>query len=652
MDHYATYQITLLGQPNIRRNESAVNINRKKCRAILYYLATIDYPVSRDKLQMMFWPDADAVSAKHNLNVNLYEIKKQAPGLIENADHGNGVQLAPSVSVDVRFFNSLLEADHASLPQLQQAIDLWQGDFLDGFTLADSPDFDNWRATEAVYYSSKYTDALIRAADLYAAAGDTIPAISFIQKALNSDPLKEDLYRKLMTLQSKNGDYLQVQHTYNRLKKVLREEINIEPMSETAALYASIMRNSTKGSTGQIAAPLHIVQRHRQKKGLMPFIGRGAELKAATEILHTESYAVLLVEGPPGVGKTRFFQECVNSWPGIGLYSTVVDGDESICFEPFVLAIKSVISAEEWVDQYSNFKRQINFIWWRNLRWLLPEIDPFDTSPIAEPPSKLSIMDSIKCFLGILSREEDVLVAIDDIHKCSKDTVKLLSHIINDSAQGHLRFLITLSSVKYNVDLNMFLQEQNYVGNLKRIRLGRLDYSCVAQFANLISINDLSVRRWLEEKSSGNAYIMTAYIKYALEYIGLAADKKDAISFLLQGDFVPQGVRSYILNCLAELMPSTCRLLYVAAVCGMQFHFEAVSKVANLQTDDALDALQQAMNYSLVRSTADGCYCFDHAAIRDALLDDITPAFRKETLRKISLVLQEPSISDGLYSRH
>ncbi len=644
MDHYASFQITLLGQPYIRRNDSSVIINRKKCRAILYYLASIDYPISRDKLQAMFWPDADVVSAKHNLNVNLYEIKKQAPGLIENADHGNGVQLAPNVSVDVRFFNSLLEADRVSLSQLQQAIDLFQGDFLDGFTLADSPDFDNWKATEAVYYSSIYIDALIRAADIYAAAGDLIPAISYVQKALSIDPLKEDLYRKLMTLHSKNGDYLQVQNTYNRLKKVLREEINIEPMSETAALYTSIMRNSSQKGTDQRAAPLHIVHRQRQKKGLMPFIGRGEEIKTATEILHAESYSVLLVEGPPGVGKTRFYQECVNSWPGIALYSTVADGDESICFEPFILAIKSVISSEVWVDQYSNFKRQINFIWWRNLRWLMPEIDPFDTSPIVEPTSKLSIMDSIKCFLGILSRQEEVLVAIDDIHKCSKDTVKLLSHIINDSAQGHIRFLITLSSVKYNVELNMFLQEQNYIGNLKRIRLGRLDYSCVAQFANLISINDLSVRRWLEEKSSGNAYIMTAYIKYALEYISLTANKKDAISFLLQGEFVPQAVRSYILNCLSELMPSTCRLLYVAAVSGIQFNFEAVSKVANLQTDDALDALQQAMNYSLVRSTSDGCYCFDHAAIRDALLDDISPAFRKETMRKISLILQEPQV--------
>ena len=319
MDHYASFQITLLGQPYIRRNDSAVIINRKKCRAILYYLASIDYPISRDKLQAMFWPDADVVSAKHNLNVNLYEIKKQAPGLIENADHGNGVQLAPNVSVDVRFFNSLLEADRVSLSQLQQAIDLFQGDFLDGFTLADSPDFDNWKATEAVYYSSKYIDALIRAADIYAAAGDLIPAISYVQKALSIDPLKEDLYRKLMTLHSKNGDYLQVQNTYNRLKKVLREEINIEPMSETAALYTSIMRNSSQKGTDQRAAPLRIVHRQRQKKGLMPFIGRGEEIKTATEILHAESYSVLLVEGPPGVGKTRFYQECVNSWPGIAL---------------------------------------------------------------------------------------------------------------------------------------------------------------------------------------------------------------------------------------------------------------------------------------------------------------------------------------------
>lgn len=648
MERKSQFYISLMGQPVITQNNIPVDIKRRKCRALIFYLAAQGCPVGREKLQTIFWPEADPSSARHNLNVNLYEIKKQFPQLIENTDFGSSLQLVNGVEVDVSIFESLLSAETvATVVELQQALELYRGEFLDGFQLSDSPFFDNWRATEAVMLSSKYIDAQVRYAEMCSAAGDNVQAITAIQSALNNEPLREDLYRKLMIYQKKNGDYLQVQQTFTKLKKVLMEEINIEPMAETSALYNSIMRNCPQSADSTATVRVSKPKRFAAipSDNLMPFIGREAEMAQVMQLLMNDSHQAVFIDGFSGSGKTRFMHEVINRWPGIALYGSCTAESETIPFQPFVMAIKEIVSSKDWVDQYVNIKRNINFVWWRNLRWLIPEIDPFDTTPIIAPTNQLSLMDALKRFIFLLGQDQRLLLAIDDIHLVSHETGLFMAHLVSDAGQPNICYLGTKNPSKYNPDVDKAVYRYNYIVNTTVIKLDRLDYNCVVQFANLINPNDIRIHRWLESKTAGNAYNMVAYVRWALSRLGepncmeLSASREASINALLEDTSVPSEVSGYVLSCMANLSPNASRLMYVASVCGVEFNFEAVAEAADLEIYDALDALQEVMRYSLLSSCANGNYRFHHTAIRDAVFSDMPAAFHRKMHQRIESIL-------------
>ena len=69
--NYPMLSIQLLGTPQVLQDDRPLTIMRKKSRALLYYLAAHDQPLTREQLLAVFWPDSDRVSAQQRGDTDL-----------------------------------------------------------------------------------------------------------------------------------------------------------------------------------------------------------------------------------------------------------------------------------------------------------------------------------------------------------------------------------------------------------------------------------------------------------------------------------------------------------------------------------------------------------------------------------------------------
>lgn len=227
--------IRLLGPPEVRRGRERVEFDTRKAIAILAYLALEGGTQPRDRLAAMLWPDADDERARASLRRTLSPLRTGlGPGVLV-ADTVS-VGLGPNaLSVDVERFRSLLREGRVS-----DAVALYRGDLLAGFSLKDAPQFEDWQAARAEELRDELRGALTRLSAEAAAAGDPARAIGHARRLLEIDALDELAHRELMRLFAAAGDRAAAMRQYRECARALDAELGVAPMPETKELYERI----------------------------------------------------------------------------------------------------------------------------------------------------------------------------------------------------------------------------------------------------------------------------------------------------------------------------------------------------------------------------------------------------------------------------
>jgi DNA-binding SARP family transcriptional activator len=133
----------------------------------------------------------------------------------------------------------------ACLEALTEAADLYEADFLEGFTLIDAADFDAWQTYHAGRLRTALGDGLERLAYSLAGRSGYSLAIAHAQRWVSLHPASEATARCLMRLYAAEGDRGAVAHQYRACARALSQELGITPDPETTALYEVLMRRKT-----------------------------------------------------------------------------------------------------------------------------------------------------------------------------------------------------------------------------------------------------------------------------------------------------------------------------------------------------------------------------------------------------------------------
>jgi predicted ATPase/DNA-binding SARP family transcriptional activator len=293
-----------------------------KIRALLVYLALESGRQHRRRsLAGLLWPEFTDRASLRNLRKALFYLRQALDQLSPGASEvllvidRQSVQLhLGHLWVDALRFEELLSAveEHSHrhlhlcpecLDRLGEAVALYRGELLAGVSLRDAAAFEEW----LLFYRERLQQQAIAALDQLTAAylerGDREQALNYASRQVGLDRFRENAHRQMMQLLILSGEYSRALAQYESLRRLLEEELGVEPEAATTTLYRQIQaaqRGEDYPGISQESAALHGFPAQ-----FTPFIGREAELLQIEEKFLDPDCRLLTLIGPGGIGKTR-----------------------------------------------------------------------------------------------------------------------------------------------------------------------------------------------------------------------------------------------------------------------------------------------------------------------------------------------------------
>jgi DNA-binding SARP family transcriptional activator/predicted ATPase len=289
-----------------------------KVRALLVYLAVESRRShSRRVLAGLLWPDYPERAARGNLRNALSRLRRAIrdreaapPYLLIERDT---LQFNPDSDhwLDVAAFRALLEGEGGDGParqRLEEAVALCRGRFLEGLSLSDSPEFEDWCLVIRERLERDLLDALQRLATHYVQDEDYTTACEYARRAVELAPWQEAAHQQLMRLLAMSGQRSVALAQYESCVRFLEEELGVEPGEETRQLYERIRDEEDQGHPPNLTA-LRSLPPHNLPAPVAPFVGREELLAEIVERLRGPDCRLLTLTGPGGSGKTRLALE-------------------------------------------------------------------------------------------------------------------------------------------------------------------------------------------------------------------------------------------------------------------------------------------------------------------------------------------------------
>ncbi len=311
--------LILFGPPRALHAGDPLHFERHKTLALLAYLAVTGRPHGRDSLALLFWPEADAVQGRSGLRRALSELRQVfGPGILETSE-GCVALASGALRVDVLQFRDHLArvTAHAHgegalcpacLTALREAVELAHGDFLAGFSLRETEEFDAWQTLTTETLRLELSAALERLATALAERQEYAAALPYARRWLALDPLHEPAHRLLMRLYAAMGDRPGAMRQYEQCVHVLAAELGIPPAPETTDQHHALLAAAASSTALSMSSPA-ARPAHNLPPDVTPFIGREAQLAQVAARLADPACHLLTVLGPGGMGKTRLALE-------------------------------------------------------------------------------------------------------------------------------------------------------------------------------------------------------------------------------------------------------------------------------------------------------------------------------------------------------
>jgi DNA-binding SARP family transcriptional activator len=290
-------QLRFLGHIDIRREGvSVTGFHSRKVQALFCYLAVTGQPHLRPVLAELLWGELSEAHANTNLRKALTNLRRQLPGWLTITRQTVAFNPEKLYQLDVADFEAKAVDGlaQARLDWLEEAVALYQGDFLVGFQVRAALAFEEWvraKQSQLRELAIQTLDALAGHYPTQGEAGQAL-ALTYTRQLLTLEPWREEAHRHLMRLLALTNQRSAALAQYELCRQVLAAEFGVEPGPETTALYeqlrTGLLTQESLAADGQtndrpIFQPLNPAApptRYNLPAEPTPFIGRELELRA------------------------------------------------------------------------------------------------------------------------------------------------------------------------------------------------------------------------------------------------------------------------------------------------------------------------------------------------------------------------------------
>lgn len=313
-------KVGILGPLHVSGDAGVVEVASAKQRALLTLLAThVGEVVSTDRIMHALWGDEQPTAGLKTLRYHVSKLREtigDAPHRVIVTRPPGYVLAAEACQVDAAMFRAgvadaraCLESDPGKARALvADALRMWRGPALAEF------EFREFARSEARSLEEERLSAIELRIQAELALGRHDEVIGELEALVDEHPYREALRGLLITALYRAGRQAEALRSYQQIRRLLGDELGIEPSPELAALEERVLLHDDS-----IAPPQIGTQRTNLPAPLTRFIGRARALAEVAELIAGER--LVTVTGPGGSGKTRLALEVA-----AGLTSHFPDG--------------------------------------------------------------------------------------------------------------------------------------------------------------------------------------------------------------------------------------------------------------------------------------------------------------------------------------
>ena len=421
-----------------------------------------------------------------------------------------------------------------------------------------------------------------------------------------------------------------------------RGRMPLKGISEPVGAWEVLWQEEVDGARSSGTAPeVHRAELPLALQAEGPFVGRSSDLERLDRIwteVQGGARKLVMVAGEPGIGKTRLSAAVAGRFHEAG--ATVLYGR---CDEETVVPYQPVVEA---LAGYARTMPDANLAMLLGsggdeVGRLVPEIAARVSLPRAAPApepetQRYRLFEAVAGLLATIARTGPVVLVLDDLHWADKPSLLLLRHLIRSGHGGSLLLLGTYRETDLDrrhplsealVDLR---REQLY----ERVLLRGLSQDEVTEFLAAAGQHEVRGRglefsEALHRETEGNPFFIGEILRHLIETGKLYPREGvwvfDAKSIDALG--IPEGVRDVIGQRLSRLSSECNQVLSLGAVLGREFEFDVLARMTQADEADALSAVEEALEHSLVveaKDRATPTYQFSHALVRQTLYDEMS----------------------------
>lgn len=629
----ATLRARLLGGLRLRLGEAPVAALGSRAESLLAYLLLHrDAAQPRQRLAFLLWPDSPESQARTNLRHVLHNLRRALPDLdrlVEVTPKALQWRAGAPLWLDVAAFEEAMaradrDADQDGEPAaLREAAELYTGDLLEGHD-------DEWLLEERERLRLRYLAALERLVALLEARGDHAQAISYAERLLRLDPLREETYRALMRLHDARGDRARALRAYHACAAALERELGVEPAPATRQAYEALLPLEPEatpggGRPGPLAAAL----------ASPPLVGRAAErarLSALWQRAERGHAQLVLVSGEPGIGKSRLVEE-LRAWcahrGALTAQARSYPAEGDLAYAPVVAWLRSAALRP-------GLKR-LDRARLGELARLLPELaelalpGPEPESPsLPESDPRRRLFDALAA--AILAGDRPLLLVADDLQWCDRETLQFLHYLLRVAPEA--RLLVAATARREEVDLQHPLSDLvaglRALDRLEELALERLTLKETAALAERLSGRPLAApdAGQLHAETEGNPL-------FVVEALRAGWPESQAA---LAG--ISPKVQAVIEARLARLSRPALELAGLAAAIGREFTAELLAEAGEVEAEALVGALDELWRRRIVREHGADAYDFGHDKLREVAYLALGPARRRHHHLRIARALE------------
>ena len=644
------FEVRVLGEFSVWRDGALIPLGSRKYYALLGILALEQGRVlRREHVIALLWEHAGTAAGRQSLRQAIYALRSRLPGLPLQSTREEVWLPAGAVVVDALEFRSAVLAG-----RWEEAAALYRGNFLDGFWLRDAPAFQEWQEgiqRNLASLARRAFDEVLRSAE---ARGDWTRVLDVADRLLGLDPYDEAAHRAKLQAIAASGDPARARGEFERLKAMLRAELDREPEPETLRLVEGILAGDQDVGT-----------RHEDTEDdhvLTPFHGREEEFRWLRDTWFTvrsEGGRIALVLGEAGIGKTRFCRHFLRYAAIRGariLSGRCFPSETRLAYAGVVDALLSGVRSEDL--------HLLQPPWSDVVLELLPELDSRvgassgRVSPGDEGSSR-RLFEGVARLLEAMSQRRDLVLFIDDFQWADTSTVALVHYLNRRLSASSVLLLLAVRPEDMPPDspVRLIAGPASKVERLVSIRLGLLTdqatTAIIESFATKQAVQlSPALRAALLDSTAGHPFFLLETLKaIGSGEIGQATETVSAEGAAPRLS-LPASVDEFLAARFATLSADALEVMRALAVIGREANLDLLRATTGQAATEFIRGVEELIGRGLVREAEDAVR-FIHDLVREAAYRRMTGARRRSFHERAAIALENmPQARPGQIAWH